>query len=136
MNLHSFSSVISFISWAGSAAFILSKARSNIEARRFSVVAVCAGLWTLFPFLLSVAPDQSVALALGRITYVGGILIPPTLLHFSLATTGLGSVRFNRRVLWVSYGLGFAGAPLLLGTPWFFNSVITHAPHFVVVPGP
>jgi len=23
-----------------------------------------------------------------------------------------------------------------LGTPWFFNSVITHAPHFVVVPGP
>ncbi len=135
VNLHSLSSIISFVSWAGAGYFVFLRAWSNHRAKRFAAVAVCAGLWTLFPFLASITSKSSVLLLSARITYIGGILIPPTLLHFALVTTKFDNNGLNKLLLRTSYFLGFSFLPLL-GLPSFFNEVVVFAPYFAVVPGP
>lgn len=134
MNLHSVASVLSFLSWAGCGTFVFLKAKHSADAKQFSLVAVWAGLWTLFPFFLAIAPSEHLALLGGRLAYIGGILIPPSLLHFSLTTTGLGANRINARLLRLFYLFGVLLISVLPSVD-FFGSVTRFAPHFVVVPG-
>ena len=84
MNIYSVASLLASFSCITLALFVFLKDRSKILNRSFTLVASFAGVWTSFPFLVSLPEDEKTALFLARIIYIFAAFVPTTFCYFGL----------------------------------------------------
>ena len=135
MNIYSFSSLIASIFCLTSGIFVLVKRYRDKKCRYFAIASILTGLWSLFPFAISIAPDKTSALFFARLIYIPAIFTAPAWLQFVFSVIKEKWLKKERWMLISSYVLS---VPLLLFSfsPLFLKGVNRFAPHFSVAPGP
>lgn len=135
MNIYSFTSLLASIFCISIGTFVyLSKGLSR-RRKLFSFATVMTGLWTLLPFLLSVAPDERMALFFARLTHIPASLTPAAWMHFMLSITRSDEARERRRPLLLAYTASLLFLSVSF-SPLFVKGTVRFAPNFSVIPGP
>lgn len=134
MNIYSISSIIaSVICWLLGALTYLNN-RNDIKNKSFSLLLISIGIWTLFPFVTSIAADNDTALFYGRLVYIFALFTPP---NFYLAISIILEIqnqKKNKIITKIAYLVSLLFLPFS-----FSNLLITNVkrfmPNFFVSPG-
>lgn len=135
MNIYSFGSIIASIFCFSLGSFIFAKKYEDRRCRYFGLASIFTGFWTLFPFVLSRAPDSVVATHFARLIYIPAAFNAPLWIHFMLVVTKEKWQQKEKIILGASYLCACAFLPFVFNLH-FIEGVNRFAPHFSVIPGP
>ena len=82
MNLYALSSAAASVSCLTVGTLVLLKGPQRELNQSFARIAAVAGVWTAFPFAISLPEDEQIALTVARWVYVFAAFVPPA--FFSL----------------------------------------------------
>jgi len=134
LNIYSISSIIASIFCFLLAFLVYLKNRSNIINKSFVTITFLAGIWTLSPFLSSIANDDITAILLNRIIYFAAVFVPSTFLSFILNFIGKEKTKREETILLYSYMISLIFFSINF-TPILIRGIKRFAPNFYIVPG-
>ncbi|MFH1354781.1 MAG: ATP-binding protein [Candidatus Omnitrophota bacterium] len=134
MNIYSVSSLIAASFCLSLGIFVFIRRRWDRKCKVFAMASSLIGLWSLFPFALSIARSTEEALFFGRLTYLPAIFTAPVWVHFMLSAVKEKRLKIDSVILTIAY---FLSVPFLFisFSPLFIKGVNRFAPHFSVIPG-
>jgi len=132
MNAYSLLSLIAAAVCFFFTTLVLIKGKNSRQSRSFCLATILTGIWTLFPFLTSLAPDNRSALLIGRSLYIVAAFVPTAWFYFMInISSSTGAAK--RLVVFFFTSLFFSAVSL---TPFLIEGVTRFAPHFSPQPGP
>jgi len=99
LNIYSASSLLAFISCVTVGFFVFFQDRQKLLNQSFALISVLAGVWTAFPFLVSLPREDGVAVVIARSIYVFAPFVPPAFLYFVLVLLNLNKDQRETRIL-------------------------------------
>jgi signal transduction histidine kinase len=135
MNIFSLSSILASSFCILLAFFVVFRDRRRATNRSFAIITTLAGIWSLFPFLATIAKNDVIALQLDRIAYFAAIFVPATFLDFVFYIIGEKKSAKENLALNISYLFSLLFFALNF-TPLLIKGVLRFQPQFYVVPGP
>jgi signal transduction histidine kinase len=135
MNIYSFSSLFASLFCFVLGATVFIKRGEEKKSKLFAIACIITGLWTLFPFTLSQAPNDASGLLIARIIYLPAIFTAVIWLHFLYAAIKEKLVYRDKAIIFFGYLISL---PFLFFAfnPIFISGVRRFSPHFSIVPGP
>jgi signal transduction histidine kinase len=134
VNVYSISSIIASVFTFLLSIFVLIKGRQSRVNRSFSAITLSVSIWSLFPFLASVAENNSQAIYFAQFVYMAAAFTPSTFLHFILEFIGKRD-NLDRIVLRLSYAVSVFFL-VFSHNQFFIKGVARFLPYFAVIPGP
>ena len=130
MNIYSFLSLVAGTVSLFFAALVLIKGGASKQNRSFFIATVLTGIWTYFPFLISISPDNSL-LVIAKVLYLSASFVPTAWFYFMMNILGLPQER--KRLISLCFISGFFALASL--STFLVKGVIRFAPHFSPQPG-
>lgn len=134
MNIYSLASLLASFSCITLALFVFLKDRSKILNRSFTLIATFAGVWTSFPFLISLSESENTALFLARIIYIFAAFVPTTFCYFGLVILNQEKGNKEKYILKLLFLFSLIFATLSF-SPNFIQGVLRGQPFFTFIPG-
>ncbi|MDP3297221.1 MAG: ATP-binding protein [Thermodesulfovibrionia bacterium] len=135
MNIYSFASLIASLFCLILGILIFIKRQRDKRRKFFGIASILTGLWTLFPFIISMADSAESALLFARFIYLPAIFVAPTWLHFTFSVVREGLSKKKKKILILSYGISLIFL-FFSFSPDFIKGTNRFMPYFSVVPGP
>lgn len=134
MNIYSLSSLIASVFCVSLGSFVCLRKGKDKRRTSFGLASILTGLWSLFPFATSIAPNKESALFFARFIYIFAAFTPSAWLHFMLSIVGDKKNKGQGLTLIGAYGASIFILCLCFN-PLFIKGVSRFAPHFSVIPG-
>jgi signal transduction histidine kinase len=134
MNIFTYTSLAAAVLCTFLALIVLIKGVRNNLNRSFAIVTCFAGMWSLFPFVTAIAPDNLTAVWYDRLIYTAAVFVPATFLDFVFNLIRREKSKKENLVLASSYVVS-ALFFFLNFTPLLIKNVVRFQPQFYVVPG-
>ena len=135
MNIYTFASLFATLSCVAIALFVLLEDRKSHLIRSFALISLLTGVWTLFPYLVSVPKSENTALFFARFVYIFAALVPTAFCYFVLVLLGLEKQRKQIRIINLLFAISIVFS-LVSFHEDFIRGVVRYQPFFAVIPGP
>ena len=124
MNIYSFLSLVAGTVSLFFAALVLIKGGASKQNRSFFIATVLTGIWTYFPFLISISPDNSL-LVIAKVLYLSASFVPTAWFYFMMNILGLPQER--KRLISLCFISGFfaLASRVSLGACGFVSGVFS-----------
>lgn len=133
-NIFSLCSIVaSIICWVLGAIVFLNN-KYDLRNKSFSLLLVSIGIWTLFPFLSSIAVDDAVAIFHARLVYIFAIFTPPNFYLAISALLGTAKMKKNKIAISIMYCISCLFF-FISFSRLFIRGVYRFQPNFFVNPG-
>lgn len=134
MNIYSVASIAASLFCFILGTYVLIGGIGKKTRRTFGLASILTGIWTAFPFMLSVAATKEDAMLYARLLYFPAAFVPAAWLHFMTSIVSPERIPARRVAIAISYITG-----ALISTRVFSDNFIRDiqqfAPHFAVIPG-
>jgi signal transduction histidine kinase len=134
MNIFALTSIVAAVFCISLALLVLVKGFQNAVNRSFAIITSFAGIWSLFPFVAAVAPDNLTAVWYDRLIYAAAVFVPATFIDFVFNLIGQDKSRKENIIVTLSY-LVSALFFFINFTPLLIRDIVRFQPQFYVVPG-
>lgn len=134
MNIFALTSIMAALSCITLALFVFSRGVQNQVNRSFAIITAFAGIWTLFPFVASIAENNLIALRYDRLIYAAAVFVPAAFLNFVINLIGNERTKGEHLIITLSY-ITSALFLFLNFTPLLIQDIVRSQPQFYVVPG-
>lgn len=114
--------------------FVYFKDRNKNVNKSFAIANITMGLWTSFPFLISLTRNDFEAVWVARIVYIFASFTPPAFWHFAKVYIGVNKNEREKKVIFSSYVTAFLFLLIMFNNN-FINGVKKFAPFFAIIPG-
>lgn len=129
------SSLLTFFTCVALGIVVYLKNRHSQLNIRFSIVSILIGIWSLFPFVVSVVEDPEKALFYARLTYIAALFTPAAFYHFVFVNLGIHDRKNEKRLITVSYIVSSLFL-LVLPSSLLIADVSARLPHAEIAAGP
>ena len=131
MNIFVFFSISAFVISILLSLFVFVTSYDNPKRNVFTVIAILAGVWCLFPAVAAIFNNINFV----KVVYVSALFTGPAFLAFGLSVAEVDKKKFEKRLIIFSYGVAVLFLPVLFSS-LMISGFKAFQPHFSLVPGP
>ncbi len=134
MNIYSLSSLLASVSCISVGLFVFFVDRHKPLNRAFTIIASLAGIWTAFPFIISLPDNNETATFLGRLVYVSAYFVPTAFYYLVAVILNAEKRKKERQILEMLFGVSLVFAALSFNEN-MIQGVLRNKPFFTLIPG-
>jgi two-component system, NtrC family, sensor kinase len=134
VNIYSLSSLLASVSCISVGLFVLFVDRHKPLNRAFTIIASLAGIWTSFPFIISLPDTEATASFLGRIVYMSAYFVPTAFYYLVAVILNVEKRKKERQILQVLILSSLVFAALSFNEN-MIQGVLRNQPFFTLIPG-